>query len=364
MQTESSPATGVGPWAVYGHSWAIELLRKAAIPASLASGTRTGPNHAYLFLGAPQIGKTTLAKAFARALLCEAKGERPCGHCRSCQLMARGAHPDFRLVQPIIKPGDKSLDEAVVDRLNGRYYVEQASELVHEAALRPVEGRWHIFLLQDMHRSNPQFANKILKTLEEPPPQSLLLLTALDRSSVLPTIASRCQVLELRPLDVPAVERALQTGWGASPAQAQLLARLANGRLGWAVDQLRDPERNQQRVEQLQALWQLMAADRIERLAFSETMATGRSSRQLFGMLELWSTWWRDVLLAQCGCIEACSNVDQDGQIRHLAQQLDQEQVRRFVHTLQRIEGYLHHTVNTRLALDVLVLNLPSIPAG
>lgn len=352
MPIDNRSATGAGQWAVVGHTWAIQLLQKAASSTPRSAGDRSGPNHAYLFLGAPQIGKTTLAKAFARALLCEADDGRPCGQCRSCQLLARDSHPDFRVLQPTDKEG-------AVDRLNGELRVERAADLIREAALRPNEGRWRIFLLQDIHTANLSFANKILKTLEEPPVQSILLLTALDRSSILPTVASRCQVLELRPLDTGTVEQALGTRWQASAEQAALLARLSSGRLGWAVDQLRDPERSRQRIDQLQTLWRLMAADRIERLAFAETLAANRNSRQLFGLLEVWTGWWRDLLLAQADCPDACNNVDQDAELQRQAHLLDRTMVREFMHTLQRIEGYLHHTVNTRLALDVLVLHLP-----
>jgi len=218
-------------------------------------------------------------------------------------------------------------------------------------------------LIQDAHRANDTFQNKVLKTLEEPPPNTILLLTALDRWSVLPTIVSRCQVLNLRPLDVPTVEQALVDHWQATPEQASLYARLSNGRLGWAVNQLRDPQSNRQRAEQLHTLWSLLSADRVERLAFAETMAsersTGRDNRQLFGMLELWTGWWRDVLLMQAGCAEACINVDQAAELQRQASLFEQEPVRKLMRTLQRIEQYLHHTGNTRLALDVLVLNLP-----
>lgn len=354
MPIDNRSTSGAGQWDVVGHTWAIQLLQKATATAPHIAGERSGPNHAYLFLGAPQIGKTTLAKAFARALLCEADAGRPCGVCRSCQLLARNSHADFRVLQPIDKDG-------VIDRINGTLRVEQAADLIREAALRPMEGRWRIFLIQDMHTAHPSFANKLLKTLEEPPERSILLLSALDRGSVLSTIASRCQVFELRPLDLGTVEDALHTRWQASPEQAALLARLSSGRLGWAVDQLHDTERSQQRLETLTSLWQLMAADRIERLAFAEALATNRNSRHLFGLIEIWTSWWRDLLLMQAGCGDACSNVDQDAELQRQARTLDQGNVREFMHTLQRIEGYLHHTVNIRLALDVLMLRLPSL---
>ncbi len=350
----TTPNFPTGVWPVFGHTWAIELLQRTLTPAA-SPGGRSGPSHAYLFLGIPQVGKTTVARAFAAALLCTATGQRPCGKCRSCTLLAHGSHPDFRLIQPVTTQGE-------VDRLNGTVRGEQAADLIREVALKPVEGRWRVFLLQDMHAANATFANKILKTLEEPPEQTVLLLTAADRNALLPTIVSRCQVLELRPLAPPMVAAALRTGWQTPPEQAELLARLANGRLGWAVDQVQVPERWQQREEQLAALWRLAKADRVERLAFAETLAANRNSRQLFGLLAVWSTWWRDVLLAQAGCAAACSNVDQMATIEHYAQIVDTATTRSFLQTLRQIEGYLHHTVNTRLALDVLLLQLPSVP--
>jgi DNA polymerase-3 subunit delta' len=251
--------------------------------------------------------------------------------------------------------------DGAVDRDNGELRTEQAASIIHDVALKPVEAQWRIFLIQDVHTANASFLNKILKTLEEPPAQAILLLTALDRASVLPTIASRCQTLELRPVDNATIENALCTRWQAPADQAALLAHLANGRMGWAADQLRFPERAQQRIDTLATLWRLAAADRVERLAFSEALAANRNNRQLFSMLEIWSLWWRDVLLAQSGCLDACANIDQSEEVKRFAEIIDREPVRAYLQTLRRIEGYLHHTVNTRLALDVLTLKLPKI---
>jgi DNA polymerase-3 subunit delta' len=104
-----------------------------------------------------------------------------------------------------------------------------------------------------------------------------------------------------------------------------------------------------------------MAAGPLERLEFAESLAGDRNSRQLFGLIEMWTSWWRDVLLVQVNCADACSNIDHQAELERQARLLDPERVRRFVHTLQRIERYLHHTVNTRLALDVLMLDLPTL---
>jgi DNA polymerase-3 subunit delta' len=237
----------------------------------------------------------------------------------------------------------------------------QADAIIHESVLHPLEARYKVFFIQDFHTANPTFANKLLKTLEEPPDHVVLILTAHDRESILPTIVSRCQVIELHPLAVSEVENALVQGWQAPAEQAALLARLAKGNLGWAVQQLADREGAGRRQEQLAQLRQLVQADRVERLHFVEKLASDRNNEQLFAMLDLWMTWWRDVMLAQVGCPEACSNVDQQEEIARHAVGLEKSVVRDYLDTLSRIEGYLRHTVNTRLALDVLLLRLPQL---
>lgn len=348
LQVESQQ-TG---WPVYGHTWAVNFLQR------MLKSETSGLRHAYLLTGPLQVGKSTLARAFVQAMFCEQQTGRPCGQCRACSLLQHGNHPDFRVYQPIDKPLDK---DWAVDRINGELRAGQADRIIHEAALRPVEARYKVFFIQDFHNANPAFANKLLKTLEEPPEHVVLILTARDRESILPTIVSRCQVLELRPLPVAEVEDALVRGWQASPEQAALLARLSKGCLGWAVQQLANRDGESRRQEQLSQLRHLVQADRVERLHFADQIASDRNNEQLFAMLELWTTWWRDVLLAQVGCPEACSNVDQQEEIARQAAALETSVVREYLHTLSRIEGYLRHTVNTRLALDVLLLRLPQM---
>jgi len=333
-------------WPVVGHQWAVELL------FPLAQAGSAGPRHAYLLLGPPQIGKSTLAWAFGSALLCTDSGSRPCGHCRSCQLMAKAGHPDVRLVQPTDRDGN-------VDRANGMLRVEAAEAIVHESMLRPLEGKYKYIFIQDAHRANDSFANKLLKTLEEPAPHVVLCLTANDRADLLPTIVSRCQTLELRPLATELIARSLEDRGAADPTEARLLARLSNGRFGWALAQLQDEQNRQKREEDLRSLWQLTRASRVERLAFSQSLSGNRENERLFGLLALWTGWWRDVLLAQAGCLDACNNIDHQAEIQQDAQGCTPADVQSFLYTLRRVEGYLRHTVNTTLALDVLLLQLP-----
>ena len=361
MQPHSTNVVSTSHWPIYGQPTAVHFLQQltqpAQSPATAQQNTAHGPRHAYLLLGPRQVGKSSLGRTFAQALLCTDPAQRPCGVCRHCQLMQRGTHPDFRLLQPVSKTGE-------VDRLGGTLRTEQAAEVIHAVALRPMEARHKVFLIQDMHQANDSFANKLLKTLEEPPPTVIFCLTALDRSALLPTVVSRCQPLALRPVATQTIAAALVEHWQAEPQKAELLARLANGRMGWAVQQLAQPEAQNARLAQLQTLWQLMRASALERLALAERLATSLQGEQLFELLELWSTWWRDLLMVQSGCMEACCNIDQIAQLQQQAQSLSATAVRDYLRALQRIDGYLHHTINVRLALEVLLLQIPSLKAN
>ena len=192
MAVGNGKAGANGQWPVIGHEWAVEHLARAL------RHRRT--RHAYLITGPSRIGKTRLALAFAAALNCT--GENPCGECRACKLTLKGVHPDVTIGTRARK----------AERSRSTTCAIQAGPVA--APVRsPLPDRDPAAL----PRGEPAAANALLKTLEEPGPSSVLILTADNADALLPTIVSRCQPLHLRPLPVEQVRAALERERALTP---------------------------------------------------------------------------------------------------------------------------------------------------
>jgi len=300
-------------------------------------------SHAYLFAGPPRIGKTTLALYLAMAINCleRSADARPCGTCSACRKIERGRHPDVR----------------IIDDQESSIKIDQIRELQMEIALSPFEARRRVYILCNFQRATLEAANCLLKTLEEPPPSAVLVLTASQAEMLLPTIVSRCQVLHLRPLPVDQVQEALQTHWGTDPRQARLLARVSNGRIGWAIDANSDDALLQDRDKYLIALEQVLQQNRTERMILAQQLS--RDASALPDLFDLWQSWWRDLMLAKSGNEDALTNVDREQTVRIEAQNHTLAQIRTCLHAIERAAKQVEQNVSPRVALEVLFLSMP-----
>ena len=325
-------------WPIVGHEWAVALLSRR-----LAAGR---VSHAYLFTGPPQVGKTRLARILAQALNC-LRPDAPCGDCPSCRRIESGTHPDVRVVR-----GEGAGDSLKID---------QVRALQREAALFPYEGRKRVLILRRMDLASTEAANSLLKTLEEPPAHVVLILTAVEVDALPPTVVSRCQRLDLRPLPRGQIEAALREK-GAAVEKAQLLARLSAGRIGWAMEANGNATLLARRQRDLDGLVGLLPAGRIERLSLAQ--ALGRDSRASREMLELWAAWWRDLLLLSARGDGPVVNVDRLAELRSLARPERLSQAWATLRACQNAAAQIEDNVNPRLALEALFLKLPRWPAA
>jgi DNA polymerase-3 subunit delta' len=329
----------------------------SAVQRSLASAH---PPRSYLFAGPGGVGKHTLALWLAQALNCESPGGSgsqpdagvaPCGDCRACTRIAAGNHADVSTV---------SFDTDDDGRVLKDISVDQVREIERSVALAPYEGRTRVVIIDPADAMNDAAQNAFLKTLEEPPPHAAFILITTDGDSMLPTIRSRCRIVEFRLVPAADIELAL-TSAGTDPPQAALLARLAGGRIGWALEAARDPallEQRTERLDQARAVAQMTVAQRM-RLAESLSERFRQDRTQVLQTLDGWVSWWRDVMLTQAGAPGGVANVDSVDALEEDAARYDRDEVARFVQALMAAREHLQANVQSKVALEALLLEAP-----
>lgn len=326
-------------WPVYGHDWAVEHLRKGLANRRI--------RHAYLISGPESVGKDTLARAFAQALNCTQTDEaaRPCGECHACKLIASGNHPDLLYTE--------------LDPNSGALKIEEVRTVAGRLALKPFEARYRIAIFRDFDHARGPAQDALLKTLEEPPPQALLILLSAAADALLPTITSRSQVIPLRPVAADAVRDILIDHKGAAPDQADVLAGLCGGRIGWAIRALEDPELLEQRERALSLLENLLDVPRAKRFDLADDLSKDKLA--LYPLLELWQSYWRDVLLMCENAPVPPANRDRRDQIERLSARLSTEEALAALQATRATLRSLSMNLNLRLALEVMFLDYPGL---
>lgn len=338
----TSPTDLSHHWHIYGHDWAVDFLRKGLL------NKRT--RHAFLVTGTRSIGKMTLAVQFAMALNCQHEdiALRPCYECKACKSTMSGNNPDLIYSQ--------------TDETSGQLKIDSIRNVTRLLALRPYASRYRVAVFDDFDMASPQAQDALLKTLEEPASYAVLILLAQSTDRILSTITSRSQLVPLRPVPLQAIKQILITQ-GAEDDRADLIARLSSGRVGWALAALQDEDVLAYRSDMLDMLRDVVKSDRVERMKIADQISRkmGRDKPALRYVLEIWQTYWRDVLLETYGSPVKPCNSDRKDEIRQLAMQISPGNAYDALEATRRTLQTLATNANIRLALDVLFLDYPGL---
>jgi DNA polymerase-3 subunit delta' len=329
-------------WNLLGHEWAVDMLRRHA--------ARGEARHAYLFSGAPGLGRRTLALRFAQALNCvkPIAAGIPCRACRDCKQIDAMQHPDLNVIQ--------ALNDEGAPKEGGTLKVDQVREVQRTMSLKPYQAKYRVALFLRFHEANDNAANALLKTLEEAPAHAILLLTADNPEQLLPTIISRCEILRLRPLPIGAIEADLIER-GVDAERARLLAHISGGRPGYARKLIDDVSLLEKREERLNDMQTLLPASRVAKFAYADKLSKDKDAMRQ--TILIWLSYWRDVLLRVAQAQTPLANVDLNMEIEFLAGRLNLSTTRRVVASLESALEKMDKNVNARLLAEVLLLDLP-----
>lgn len=317
-----------------GNSSLLDTLRK-----QLQSGRLP---HSLLFAGPEGVGKRMLALFLAKAVNCQRTGGIDfCGECTNCRKIDAGAHPDLREIEP-----------------DGQFIkIDQTRELSREVFFTPFEARRRFFLINQAERLKIEAANSLLKTLEEPPGTSHLILMSTRPEELLNTIRSRCQMYRFCPLPPSVTERLLREKSDVSPEQLPLLARLCEGSVGRALSLDLD-QYLEQRDEMLLLLSYCLPE--LSYVKVSRILTPLSKSKENFsGYLNILFGLLRDLLLLKTGLpASALTHSDIVSQLEDLSSKVELENLREAVQVLDHLESGAKRNLNKALALDQFVLKL------
>jgi DNA polymerase-3 subunit delta' len=239
--------------------------------------------------------------------------------------------------------------------------IDDIREAQRLANLPPYEGKCKVFIIDGAEFLSNEASNALLKILEEPPPKVVWLLLACEEGRLLPTIVSRCQRLELKPIPVKQIEKILIDSYGAPSDKAELLARLSCGCLGWASSALTDDNLLKQRFQRIDKLTSLLNASLQQRFAYAQELAAqfSHERKTVAEVMEIWLGLWHDLMLTKCGYTEAITNINYGKTIEAHARQLTLTQIKDFIARLYSAIEDICRNVNARLTLESLMLNMP-----
>lgn len=371
MTDSVSPVTNRPPvvgWTTFGHTGATRLLSRSYESGRLA--------HAYLITGPDKVGKRTLAIDIACMVNSEAVvdmfGEAPnidLAASHQADRIRRGIHSDVRVIDPETESSDEQKKNSGSDESGGEgrrsrmgIRIGHIKDLIQASATAPFEGLKKVFIIDNADRMNSEAANALLKTLEEPSDDVLIILLAPSVESVRQeTVVSRCQRIDLRPVDAGVIESELIERYEAGEDVARSLSRLARGCPGWAIDALHDPTIVDGHNQAVLRFSEIVTGNIEERFRYARQ--TGgqfwRDREAVLAEMQRWLEWWRDVAMMRHKLNDQVTNVEWTDLLGEIAKQIKETQISAAIGSVQDATTALEANAVPQLTLEVLMLDLP-----
>jgi DNA polymerase-3 subunit delta' len=316
---------------ILGHDRNIEVLRRSLLNGKTA--------HSYLFEGVSGSGRKKTALALIQALFCTALPDDACGLCSSCHKIEHGNHPDIHLISPLPDKRDISVD--------------QLRELQHDLSLRPYEAPRKACLIDPAERMNASSANSLLKTLEEPPGNALIILLTENAGMLLPTVRSRCQLMRFAPLSPEHLLTLLKRSGMASDAAA-LIAPMSGGSLQKALEL-----DNEALVARREAVLSKVSQININQIStvFDAAEELSGNRDATLELLDMLLSFYRDAVHLGAGNVEIV-NQSVRSYIETIATRRSMPRNLELLERIYQTKRDVQRNANPKLALDHLFLGM------
>ncbi|MQF82803.1 AAA family ATPase [SAR202 cluster bacterium AD-802-E10_MRT_200m] len=340
VENDTTSGESLANWGIIGQISIVKQLSLALESDRLS--------HAYLFSGPRHVGKNTLARTLAASVNCQGN-HVPCRKCNSCQRIMATLHSDFQLLQVNETAGQRGIG------------IQSILDFQHRAYLKPFEGKYHVLVIDEAEFLTEEASNALLKLLEEPPPNVLIILLVTKTSFLLSTVVSRCHVLEFQLVSPAEITGFLSQEYGLPISEATILANLSQGCIGWAIKAATDDNLLESKKRRLGNVASISGATLEQKFKFAANLADlMRTNRtEVREELELWSAWWREVLLIQLGVPEITFNLTQIAGCEAPNSQFATTDLIQILNAIKETEELLEANVNPVLALEELMLKIP-----
>ncbi|MBU3911641.1 MAG: DNA polymerase III subunit delta' [Candidatus Omnitrophica bacterium] len=291
----------------------------------------------YIFMGPDGVGKRTTAIALAKAINCIREVQEGACDCASCKKIDSGNHPDVFVILPEGK--------------RGAIKIGKIRDVIYEASLKPYEGKKRVFIINDAEAMTEEAQNALLKVLEEPPDNHILILTSCNLAGVLPTALSRCKVLKFYNLSRDEIQPFLKSR-GAEDKEAVLFSHMAMGSLGRAMA-FKEKNMMAKRDRLVNNFFFRKSALLHEDL-LTEDMGDDKEEG-----LNLLLCWYRDMLVSKFTQEDKeLFNIDRSVEISSYAQRFSKEKLERDISAIVNTIGYIKRNVNPKIALFDMAVEL------
>jgi DNA polymerase-3 subunit delta' len=318
---------------IYGQDRQIDVLQSAM--------RRERVPHAYLFHGIQGVGKRTTAQALAAALNCRENNADFCGRCPSCLKAARGTHPDIVLIEP----------EGIFIK------IDRIRDLQIQVPFRPFEGRKRIFILADADRMNDASANALLKTLEEPSPSNILVLTTSRVHKLPQTIISRCQKIRFQPLLSEVVVSFLRDTEAMDAGEARAVAASAGGSIGRALE-----IRRESFLDFKSEVTGILSAGSVSPDMIFLADSFGKDRDSTLQRLGIFGEWYRDMLVyRELHDAERLMHRDIAEATKEFSEKMTGADILGNIKTIRDAQSAIEQNANRQLMLESMTLRLRTV---